>query len=256
VSEARFQLLRGVAFVVAVALAMGLQRLTPHARPRGSWQVNGGLWCVNLLVVGLACGACACTVARWAAGARFGVLNVVPMPGWCAVPVTLVALDFVSYGWHRANHRIPFLWRFHRVHHTDPSLTVSTGVRFHPGELLLSFPVRLGAVALLGASAEAVVLFEACFTVANLLEHGDIDLPLRFERALGRVCVTPALHRRHHAKLGPDRDPNFGTIWSIWDRLLGTFVDNDSATAVDTGLPGFDHVTLPRALVLPLRRTA
>jgi len=256
VSEAQFQLLRGAGFIAAVALAALLQRLRPHARLRGSWQVNGTLWFANLIVIGLVCGACACTVARWAAGARFGVLNAMAVPRWFAVATTLVTLDCVSYGWHRANHRIPFLWRFHQVHHSDPTFTVSTGVRFHPGELLLSLPVRLTAVALVGASAGAVVLFEVVFTVANLLEHGDIDLPLRFERTIGRVCITPALHRRHHTKFGPDRDSNFGTIFSTWDRLLGTYVGNDSATAIETGLPGFDNLTLPRALVLPLQRTA
>jgi sterol desaturase/sphingolipid hydroxylase (fatty acid hydroxylase superfamily) len=247
-------LLRGAAFVAAVALAVLLQRLRPHARLRGSWQVNGGLWFVNLIVTGVVCGACACTVARWAAGAGFGVLNVVPVPRWFGISTTLVALDLVSYSWHRANHRIPFLWRFHQVHHSDPSFTTSTGVRFHPGELLLSLPVRLTAVVSLGASAEAVVLFEVVFTVANLLEHSDIDLPLLFERTAAHVCITPALHRWHHAKRGRDRDTNFGTIFAIWDRLFDTYAGNDSGTAIETGLPSLDDLSLPRALVLPLER--
>ena len=255
-SEAHFQLLRGAGFVGSLALATALQRVRPHARGRGSWQVNGSLGLLNLAVAGLACGACAYTVARRVAAARFGVLNVLSVPPWCATAITLVVLDAVSYGWHRANHRVRFLWRFHQVHHSDPTLTASTGVRFHPGELLLSLPVRLAAVAAVGASGEAVVLFEVVFTAANLLEHSDIDLPLGFERAFGRVAVTPALHRRHHARSGPDRDCNFGTIWCVWDRVLGTYVGNDSATAVETGLPGLDDVTFPRALALPLRRTA
>jgi sterol desaturase/sphingolipid hydroxylase (fatty acid hydroxylase superfamily) len=242
VSEGQFQVLRGAGFVAALTLALLLQRLQPHARLRGSWQVNGGLWFTNLIVIGAVCGACACTVARWAANA--------------GIPAALVTLDLVSYCWHRANHRVPFLWRFHQVHHSDPTFTASTGVRFHPGELLLSLPVRLTAVALVGASAEAVVLFEIVFTVANLVEHGDIDLPLRFERLVGRVLITPALHRRHHTKVGPDRDTNFGTIFATWDRLFGTRADNDSATAIETGLPGLEELTLPRVFVLPLQRTA
>jgi sterol desaturase/sphingolipid hydroxylase (fatty acid hydroxylase superfamily) len=255
-SEGQFQLVRGAGFVAAVTIALLLQRLRPHARLRGSWQVNGSLWFANLVVIGVVCGACACTVSRWAAGAGFGVLNSVPTPRWLAISTAVVALDLVSYGWHRANHRIRFLWRFHQVHHSDPTFTASTGVRFHPGELLLSLPVRLTAVALVGASAEAVVLFEIVFTVANLVEHGDIDLPLRFERLMGRVLITPALHRRHHTKLGPDRDTNFGTILATWDRLFGTRADNDSAAAIETGLPGMDELTLPRVFVLPLERMA
>jgi sterol desaturase/sphingolipid hydroxylase (fatty acid hydroxylase superfamily) len=256
VSESQFQVLRGAGFVVALTLALLLQRLRPHARLHGSWSVNGGLWFTNLIVLGVVCGACACTVARWAADSGIGVLNTVPAPRWLGVPAAIAALDLVSYGWHRANHRLPFLWRFHQVHHSDPTFTASTGVRFHPGELLLSLPVRLTAVAVVGASAEAVVFFEIVFTIANLVEHGDIDLPLRFERLMGRVFITPALHRRHHTKCRPDRDMNFGTILATWDRLFRTRADNDSATAIETGLPGLGALTLPRVFVLPLQRTA
>jgi sterol desaturase/sphingolipid hydroxylase (fatty acid hydroxylase superfamily) len=249
-------MLRGGGFIAACLLALSLQRLRPHAKLRGSWEVNGSLWFLNLLVIGAACGACACTVARWAADAGFGMLNVLRAPRALGILTTIVTLDLVSYFWHRANHRFPLLWRFHQVHHSDPTFTASTGVRFHPGELLLSLPVRLSAVALVGASAAAVVFFEIVFTVANLLEHGDIDLPLPFERLVGRVFITPALHRRHHTKVGPHRDTNFGTILAFWDRLFGTRADNDSATAIETGLPGLAPSTLPRVLMLPLRRIA
>src|SRR2546426_905890 len=104
------------------------------------------------------------------------------------------ALDLVSYGWHRANHRVAPLWRFHRVHHSDPSFTVSTGVRFHPGELVLSLPLRLAAVVAIGASPAAVVAFEIAFTVANLIEHGDIDVVAPVETAVGRGFVPSAPH--------------------------------------------------------------
>jgi sterol desaturase/sphingolipid hydroxylase (fatty acid hydroxylase superfamily) len=255
VSEGQFQVLRGTGFVAALTLALLLQRLRPHARLHGSWRVNGALWFTNFIIIGVVCGACACTVARWAANNGIGVLNIVPAPRWLGIAATIVTLDLVSYVWHRVNHRVSFLWRFHQVHHSDPTFTASTGVRFHPGELLLSLPVRLTAVTLIGASAEAVVGFEFVFSVANLVEHGDIDLPARFERLLGRVLITPALHRRHHTKCGPDRDTNFGTILAIWDRLFGTRTDNDSATAIETGLPGLEDVTLSRAFVLPLQGT-
>ncbi len=253
-SEEQFQAIRAGAFVAAMAAAVLLQRLTPHAQLRGSWRVNGSLWLVNVVVVGAVCGACACTTARWAAREGIGVINWVGLGGWAAIPASVVALDLVSYGWHRANHRVPVLWRFHQVHHSDPTFTVSTGVRFHPGELLLSLPLRLGAVVLLGASAVAVVAFEVAFTVANLVEHGDIAGPRGVERVLGRVLVTPALHRRHHTKVGPERDTNFGTILSVWDRAFGTYTHSDAATVVQTGLPGLDRVSLAAALALPARR--
>jgi sterol desaturase/sphingolipid hydroxylase (fatty acid hydroxylase superfamily) len=254
-TEGQFQILRGLGFVTALGLAVLLQRLTPHGRLRGSWRVNGGLWLVNLAVLGTVCGACACTVARWAANTHVGLLNTAPVSPWVAIPISVVALDLVSYGWHRANHVVPIFWRFHQVHHSDPTFTTSTGVRFHPGELLLSLPLRLTAVAVVGVPVEAVLVFEVVFTIANFLEHGDIDVPLRFERLMGQVFITPALHRWHHTKLGPDRDTNFGTIFATWDRLFGTRADNDSSTVIETGLPGLDALNLLRVFVLPLQRT-
>jgi len=250
--EGTFQLCRASAFGLAVVLAFALQSITPHARLRGSWPVNGGLWFLNAVVVGLVCGACAFSVADWAARQQVGLLNWATTPMWLSLVVTIITLDLISYGWHRANHRIAVLWRFHQVHHSDPTFTTSTGLRFHPGELLLSLPIRLVAVVVLGAPAVGVLAFEVVFTFANLVEHGDIDLPQRGERVLGRVFVTPALHRRHHTRMGPERDTNFGTIFSGWDRLLGTFTASDSSAVVDTGLPGLSQVTLTEALALPM----
>src|SRR5437867_6297864 len=221
-TEAQLHMIRGAGIVGAAVIALALQRLAPHARLRGSWRVNGGLWLVNGIVLGALCGGCAFTAARWAARSGVGLLNHARVGTWVAVPVTLALLDLVSYGWHRANHRIPLLWRLHQVHHSDPSFTVSTGVRFHPGELILSLPIRLAAVVLVGAPAVAVLVFEVAFTLANLVEHGNINVPRGVERTFGHVLITPAMHRRHHTKLGPDRDSNFSTIFSVWDRVFGT----------------------------------
>jgi sterol desaturase/sphingolipid hydroxylase (fatty acid hydroxylase superfamily) len=256
VTEAELQVLRSAGFVIAALLAVLAQRLSPHGGMRGSWRVNGGLWLVDVAVVGAVCGACGFTAAAWAARNGFGVLNLAGASPWAAILATIVALDLVSYGWHWANHRIRFLWRLHQVHHSDPAFTVSTGVRFHPGELLLSLPVRLAAVVLVGAPVAGVLVFEVAFALANLIEHGDIGLPIRAERRLAWVWVTPALHRRHHTKIGPERDTNFGTVFSTWDRSFGTFTPSDSATRVETGLPGMDEVRLGGVLRLPFRSVA
>jgi sterol desaturase/sphingolipid hydroxylase (fatty acid hydroxylase superfamily) len=253
VSESEFQLIRGLAVVVAMGVALALQHLAPHARHRGSARTNLGLWGVNLLVVGAVCGACACAAARFAEQTGLGLFNVMQAPLWVRVVATIVALDFVSYGWHRANHVIPALWRFHAVHHSDSSFTVSTALRFHPGELLLSLPLRLAAVIAVGASPVAVVAFEAVFALSNYVEHGDIDLPVWLERPLGRVLVTPALHRLHHARKPSDREHNYGTIFVTWDRLLGTHGTSDSTVRVEVGLPGLDDsLDLRRTLGLPV----
>ncbi len=252
-TEGQFQTLRVVSFGVALTLAVTLQHVRPHAKRRGSLRTNLGLWAVDAIVTGLLCGACVCTAAGWATGAGLGVLNAAAAPLWIAIPTTVLGLDLVSYVWHRANHVVPTLWRFHRVHHADPSFTVSTALRFHPGELVLSLPLRLLAVVALGAPVVGVIVFEALFAVSNLIEHGDIDVTLGLERRLAATLVTPALHRFHHTRAGAERDHNFGTILVLWDRLLGTYRPNSSATHIDVGLTELrEPLGLRAALVLPL----
>lgn len=253
-AEPDIRVLRLAGFALAMAAALFLQRVSPHSRVPGSTRVNTGLWLVNIVVVGTICGACVCVAARWATQSGVGLMNWRKTPEWVAFPVSIASLDLVSYGWHRANHACAFLWRWHQVHHSDPAFSVSTALRFHPGELLLSLPLRLAAVVVLGAPVAAVVLFEVAFTLANAVEHGDIDLPKRLESRMERILVTPALHRWHHSVAVRDRDTNFGTIFSVWDRLFGSYAPNNSATVVRTGLPGLPGVSLWPALLLPLRR--
>jgi sterol desaturase/sphingolipid hydroxylase (fatty acid hydroxylase superfamily) len=248
-----FSIIRAAGFISAIAIGLWLERRARHAPSRASWRVNGGLWALDGLLLAGVCGACACSVALWAARTRFGVLNAAAAPLPIALPATILGLDLVSYAWHRANHRVALLWRFHRVHHSDASFTVATGLRFHPGELLLSLPLRLAAIAVIGAPVEAVAAFEVVFTLANLLEHGNIDLPPGLEERLSRISITPALHRFHHSRRHLDLDSNFGTIFSIWDRLLGTYRPSSSAAAIEVGLPGLPSPTsLLGALRLPL----
>ncbi|HYC55701.1 MAG TPA: sterol desaturase family protein [Candidatus Binatia bacterium] len=250
-AESDAGLLRLIGFGLAIGAALVLQRLSPHSRTAGSLRVNGELWVINIIVMGTLCGACVCSAAQWAASREMGLLQWSAAPTPVALVVSVLFLDLVSYAWHRANHVVPFLWRWHRVHHSDPSFTVSTSLRFHPGELILSLPLRILAVVVLGAPVLAVVVFEVVFTLANSIEHGDINLPRRFEAAAQRVFVTPALHRWHHTVLVPDRDTNFGTIFSVWDRLFGSFSPSDSATTIRTGVPGVTEVGLRDALAMP-----
>lgn len=253
-TEAEFQGIKSVGFVVAMAVALSLQWLRPHAAVRGSWTSNAALWGVNALVLGLVCVGCACTVSRWAAAGGVGLLNQASAPGWIAIPVAILGLDLVSYGWHRANHTISWLWRFHQVHHSDPAFTVTTALRFHPGELLLALPVRLAAVVALGISIPGVIAFELLFAFANFAEHGNIDLPRAIEQRLSSVLVLPALHRRHHSREQRLLDSNFGTIFSVWDRVFGTYGQSSSAAQIRVGLPGLREPLGPLALAaMPAR---
>lgn len=253
-TEAEFQIVKSVGFVAALALAVAVQRLSPHRRLAGSWRVNGGLWALNVVLLGLVCAGCACTVSRWASSGGVGLLNWTTASMWVAIPTSLLGLDLVSYVWHRANHRVPLLWRLHQAHHSDPDYTVTTALRFHPGELLLALPIRLAVVALLGVPIAGVILFEVVFAFANLFEHGNIDLPLAFEGTLGRLFITPALHRRHHSRERLELDTNYGTIFSFWDRLFGSYGESRSNISIETGLPGLEQpLGAVDVLALPVR---
>jgi sterol desaturase/sphingolipid hydroxylase (fatty acid hydroxylase superfamily) len=251
--ENEFELIRAGGFAVAIFLALLLQWALPHRRLAASWRENVGLWLVDVAALAAVCGACAWNAAVWTAEHGFGLLAALAVPWPIGAAAVIAALDLVSYLWHRANHRIVLLWRFHQVHHSDTTFTVTTALRFHPGELLFSLPVRLAAIVVLGGPPQAVLAFEVLFTFANLLEHGNIRLPVRLEAALGRGLVTPALHRRHHARQAGDLNSNFGTVFTVWDRLLGTYRSSTSDQMVDTGLPGAatGAVTFGRALAMP-----
>jgi sterol desaturase/sphingolipid hydroxylase (fatty acid hydroxylase superfamily) len=253
-NEVEFQIVKSVGFVLALATAIGLQRFRPHAGLPGSWRLNGGLWAFNVIILGLACAGCACTVSRWAETRGIGFLNQVDADAWLAIPVALFCMDGVSYGWHRANHRVPLLWRFHQVHHSDPRFTATTALRFHFGELLLALPIRLLAVAALGISISGVIIFEIVFAFASFFEHGDIDLPLELEKRLALVFITPALHRRHHSREARLLNSNYGTIFSFWDRAFDSFGRSGSDVQVQVGLPGVpETLGTGEALAMPLR---
>jgi sterol desaturase/sphingolipid hydroxylase (fatty acid hydroxylase superfamily) len=140
------------------------------------------------------------------------------------------------------------------VHHADAGFHVTTALRFHPGELLMSVPVRLTAIVLLGVPPIGVLVFEVVFGIANLLEHGNFDLPRRLEPLAQRVLITPALHRAHHVADWRGLDTNFGTVLSGWDRLAGTLRPSDGARRVVTGLPDWEERPAPslsQSLLLP-----
>jgi sterol desaturase/sphingolipid hydroxylase (fatty acid hydroxylase superfamily) len=252
--ETFFQVARGVSLAAAIAIGLALERWRPHERLRPAWSTNLGLWAADTLVMSAVCGACGWVVAAWAAGHGLGVLAWTGAGPWASAVAGVIALDAVSYGWHRANHRVPLLWRFHRVHHADASFHVTTALRFHPGELLLALPVRLAAILVLGVPPEGVLVFEIVFGIANLLEHGNFDLPPRLEPIVQRLCITPALHRAHHASSWRELNTNFGTVLSAWDRLARTFRASDAARRVATGLPdqvGAPPASLGESLLLP-----
>lgn len=253
-AESIYQLARGLALAMALGFGLALERWRPHTRLRPAWGTNVGLWAIDSIVTAVVCGACGWVVATWAANHGLGLLAWAGASRGVAGGAGVFGLDAVSYLWHRANHQVPLLWRFHQVHHADTSYHVTTALRFHPGELLLALPVRLAAVVALGVPPEGVLVFELVFGVANLLEHGNFDFPRPHEILVRQVFITPALHRTHHAADWSDLNSNFGTVFSLWDRTARTLHDIEPGRRVVTGLPDWSRIevpTLTESLLLP-----
>ncbi|MEN8721020.1 MAG: sterol desaturase family protein [Oceanococcaceae bacterium] len=153
----------------------------------------------------------------------WGISRWLGLTGWTEIIVSIVVLDLFDYFWHRANHRVRFLWRFHKAHHSDPEMDITTALRFHPGELMISGLVKASWVIIWGPMAVAWFLFEVLVSICAQFHHSNIDFPDRVERWLSRIVVTPRFHAAHHAVDRRWGDSNFSTILSVWDHLFGTY---------------------------------
>lgn len=150
---------------------------------------------------------------------RFGINYLYDAPDWIEGCIAFLILDYSNYLWHILNHKIPFLWRFHLVHHTDHDLDLSTAIRFHFGEMVFSVFFRGLAVFLTGSSPLTVLVYEIVFEAATQFHHSNLKLPFRFERILNKLVVTPRMHGIHHSVIRHETDSNYSVIFSFWDRL-------------------------------------
>ena len=185
---------------------------------------------------------------------RVGLLHALGIGSWGNVVSTTILLDGVTYWWHRAYHHLPLMWRMHRVHHSDLDLDVTTSGRFHLTEMVLSAGFRLGVIALWGASVAGIVIFEIVFGLFNQLEHANLRLPGALDRRLRAVVVTPDMHRVHHSQIPDHTNSNYGTIFSFWDRLFGTYRVAEDQRALVIGLPAYRvpmDVTMGKVLAMP-----
>jgi sterol desaturase/sphingolipid hydroxylase (fatty acid hydroxylase superfamily) len=212
----------GVFVVMAVWEVVAPRRRSLYAR-RVRWVANLGLVVVDSAVVRLLFPLAAVAFAALAAQRGWGLLNAFEIPFWMAFAVSVLALDLIIYLQHVMFHAVPLLWRLHRVHHADPDFDVTTGARFHPIEIVLSMLVKLAAIAVLGAPAVAVLVFEVVLNASAMFNHGNVKLPRWLDHALRAVVVTPDMHRVHHSMAQVETNSNFGFNLAWWDRLFGTY---------------------------------
>ncbi len=225
-ADAELALRLGVFLTVFALLALW-EWAAPARAPRLSralrWRANLGLAVLNTLLLRVALPGSALAFAALAAASGWGLLNRVELPGWVAVPVGVVALDLVIYFQHVLFHSVPALTRLHAVHHADPDFDLTTGIRFHPLEIVLSTLLKFAAIAALGAPVLAVLVFEVLLNATAMFNHANVSLPAWLEPWVRRVLVTPDMHRTHHSVIETERNSNYGFCLSVWDRLLGTY---------------------------------
>ena len=189
---------------------------------------------------------------RW----RLGLLRQLPMPRALRVLLGFLLLDYTLFLWHWINHRSPFLWRFHAVHHIDRDLDSTTGLRFHFGELAMAAGFRALQVVLLGADRGTLRLWQQMLVLSVVFHHSNLELPCETERLLNAIVVTPRMHGIHHSTRGDETNANFSSLLSCWDRLHRSLRLDVPQSAVTIGVAGFsepEDVTLERSLTLPFR---
>jgi len=252
--------LRLGAFLGVFALLLAAERLIPWNVPRPlgwrRWLPNLTLVALGGVTVRFLMPLAAVGAAIWAQSQGIGLFNWLDIPFWLALPLTVVLLDLLIYFQHRIFHAVPWLWRLHRVHHADPEMDASTGLRFHPIEIWLSMWVKIAAALALGAPPEGIIAFEIILNAASLFEHAAIHIPPRLDRALGWVIVTPSLHRIHHSEREEETNSHYGFCLSVWDRIFGTW-RGTWVGALVLGIRGYRAPTEQRVLPMltqPFRR--
>jgi sterol desaturase/sphingolipid hydroxylase (fatty acid hydroxylase superfamily) len=222
------------------------------------WPNNLGVVAVDTIVLRILFPTAAVGVAILAEERGWGLLNTVALPAWSEVVIAVVVLDLVIYLQHVLFHSVPVLWRLHRMHHADLEIDVTTGVRFHPVEIVISMVLKIGVVTALGAPALGVLAFEVILNATSMFSHSNVRLPEGIDRGLRWIVVTPDMHRVHHSIERRETDSNFGFNLPWWDRLFGTYRPEPEAghEGMTLGIPQFRDardLRLDRMLLQPLR---
>ncbi len=250
-----------------VLVAMMAWELTANRRPQAisrlrRWPANSLLVGINTLSVRVVFPLAAVAAAIYAQNTGWGLFNHVTfLPLWFVSIMVILVLDFAIYCQHRIFHAVPWFWRIHRVHHADQEFDVTTALRFHPLEILLSMAIKMALVMLLGAPAVAVIVFEILLNATAMFNHANVRLPVKFDQYLRLFLVTPDMHRVHHSVIRQETDSNFGFNLPWWDRLLGTYRNQPEHGHLGMTIGLEDYRTeqdqqLGRMLMQPFQRTS
>ena len=254
----RFAPFAGVFLVLALWEVLAPRRKLLLRRPQ-RWFSNLTLAAANSLLVRLVIPLSAVALAGWMSEHELGLLPLLRLPAWASIAVAVLLLDLAIYFQHRAFHAVPVLWRLHLVPHADLDFDVTTGLRFHTIEMLLSALIKLGVVAALGPSPWAVLAFEVLLNATSMFSHSNIQLPAPLDRLLRGIVVTPEMHRVHHSSIPQETNSNFGFNLPWWDFLFCTYRDQPQRGHIEMEI-GLAHLRdereterLDRMLLLPLK---
>ncbi len=218
---------------------------------------NVAIGFANALVTALVFSGLWLLVANWASARGFGLLRLVELPAWLHAIAAVLLMDLWTYWWHRVCHRVPMLWNFHRVHHSDPAMDVTTASRFHVGEMVASSLLRLAVIPLLGIEFWQLVVYELLMFSVVQFQHANISVGPVLDRLLRLVIVTPFMHKVHHSDWQPETDSNYASLFSVWDRVFGSFRLRETPASIRMGLREFDaeqHQSLSGLLRTPFAK--
>jgi sterol desaturase/sphingolipid hydroxylase (fatty acid hydroxylase superfamily) len=257
----RFEIIISV-IVTAVFLALALVETQFSLRQAKRSKVRRFFTNVGVSALALATGAyivapVALKLVFWSSESSFGLLRVISLPFAAEFILGFLLMDLTFYYWHRANHSVPFFWRFHNVHHVDPDLDVSTSFRFHFGEVFYSLVFRVLQIYLIGISLLTYLVYELVFQCATMFHHSNVRLPITIERWLNKIVVTPRMHGIHHSTVKDETNSNYSVIFRWWDLMHGTLRLNVKQSDVVIGVPAYcnpeDNGFL-NLVILPFRK--
>lgn len=194
---------------------------------------------INAVAIAVLFSAATVAVSEWSSADSLGLLHLFALPQPLPLILAFLLLDAWTYWWHRANHRIALLWRFHRMHHSDPSMDVSTATRFHIGEIAISSGLRLPVIFSLGIPLSVIVVYDFTLLLSTQFHHANLGLPSRIDRWIRYALVSPNMHKVHHSRERKETDSNYSSVLSIWDRLFGSYRRREDYRAIRYGVDGF-----------------
>jgi sterol desaturase/sphingolipid hydroxylase (fatty acid hydroxylase superfamily) len=221
------------------------------------WVNNLAITLFNSIILNLVSSAAIVGTAAYAQKNQIGIFNLVEIPTWLKILVTVAFIDFMLYIWHLLNHEMPLLWRFHRVHHSDLNIDLSSAKRFHIGELAISAVVKISLIFFLGASTLGVLIFESALVLCAQFHHSSLKVPRWFETIFWILFLPPSMHRIHHSVVIKERNTTYSSIFSLWDRFLGTLLKDMDQDRILIGMGAYrkpDKLNLHQLLTMPFTK--